>query len=119
MVIFATLSNVVKIDVENDNVASTLFNVVQFNVEIHNVVSTLLDVVNFNVDVHNVVSYQPKNNVEPTLKCLLGCEISSWTVSKKVDITLFKISFKALTMLKMQLFISWCHFSKNLRGKYI
>ena len=72
-----------KIDVENNNVVSTLPNVVQFNVEIHNVVSTLLNVVNFNVDVHNVVStlmlcdvatsYQPKNNVEPTLKCLLGC----------------------------------------------
>ena len=35
------LSNVVKIDVENDKVLSTLSNVVQFNVEIHNFVSTL------------------------------------------------------------------------------
>ena len=84
--VVSTLPNVVKIDVENDNVVSTLSNVVQFNVEIHNVVSTLLNVVNFNVDVHNVVStliwrcatsrchtsYQPKSNVEPTLKCLLG-----------------------------------------------
>ena len=51
-----TLSNVVKIDVENDKVISKLSSVVQFNVEIHNFVSTLLNVVNFNVDVHNVVS---------------------------------------------------------------
>ena len=50
------IRNVVKIDVENDNVVSTLSNVVQFNVEIHSFVSTLLDVVNFNVNVHNVVS---------------------------------------------------------------
>ena len=49
------IRNVVKIDVENDNVVSTLSNVVQFNVEIHNPVSTLLNAVNLNVDVHNVV----------------------------------------------------------------
>ena len=48
--------NVVKIDVENDNVVQTLSNMVQFNVEKHNVVSTLFNVVNFNDDVHNVVS---------------------------------------------------------------
>ena len=54
--VVATLSNVVKIDVENDNVVSTLSNVVQINVEIDNVDSTLLNVVNFNVDVHHVVS---------------------------------------------------------------
>ena len=47
--VVSTLPNVVKIDVENDNV-------VQFNVEKHNVVSTLFYVVNFNVDIHNVVS---------------------------------------------------------------
>ena len=47
--VVSTLSNIVKIDVENDNVVSTLSNVVQFNVKIHNVV-------NFNADVHNVVS---------------------------------------------------------------
>ena len=45
MVIFSTfvstLPNVVKIDVENDNVVSTLSNVVQTNVEIDNVDSTL------------------------------------------------------------------------------
>ena len=78
--VVSTLPNV-KIDVENKNVVSTLSNVFQFNAEIHNVVSTLLNVVGFNVDVHNVdltlcdvatSSYQPKSNVEPTLKCLLG-----------------------------------------------
>ena len=54
--VVSTLTNIVKIDVENDNVDSTLSNVVQINVEIDNVDSTLLNVVNFNVDVHNVVS---------------------------------------------------------------
>ena len=49
--VVSTLPNVVKIDVENDNVVSTMSNVVQFNAEIHNVVSKL-----FNVDTHNVVS---------------------------------------------------------------
>ena len=53
--VVAMLPNVVKIDVEHDNVAWTLSNVVQFNVEIHNVVSILLNVVNY-VDEHNVVS---------------------------------------------------------------
>ena len=52
----STLPNVVKIDVENDNVVSTLSNVVKFNVEKHNVVSTLFYIVNFNVAIHNVVS---------------------------------------------------------------
>ena len=80
----STLPSVVKIDVENDIVVSTLSNVVQFNVEIRNVVSTLLNIVNFNVNVHNVVStliwhcatsrrdINLRNNVERTLKCLLG-----------------------------------------------
>ena len=70
-----TLPNIVKVDIENDNVVSTLSNVVQFNVEIYNVVSTLLNVVNFNVDLtlcDVATSYQPKTNVEPTFKCLLG-----------------------------------------------
>ena len=35
--VVSTLSNVVKIDVENDNVVSTLSKVAQINVEIHNV----------------------------------------------------------------------------------
>ena len=54
--VVSTLSNVVKIDVENDNIVSTLSNVVQLKVEKHNVVSTLFYVVNFNVDIHNIVS---------------------------------------------------------------
>ena len=35
--VVSTLSNAVKIDVENDNVVSTLSKVAQINVEIHNV----------------------------------------------------------------------------------
>ena len=54
--VVSTLSNVVKIYVENDNVVSTLSNVVQINVEMDNVDWTLLNVVNFNVDIHNVLS---------------------------------------------------------------
>ena len=56
--VVSTLTNVVKIDVENDNVVLTLSNVVQINVEIGNIDSTLLNdvVVNFIVDVQNVVS---------------------------------------------------------------
>ena len=38
----STFTNVVNLDVENDNVVSTLLVVVHFNVEIHNVVSTLI-----------------------------------------------------------------------------
>ena len=48
-----TLPNAVKIDVENDKVASTLSNLIQCNVEKHNVVSTLFNIVNFNVGLHN------------------------------------------------------------------
>ena len=47
--------NVVKFDVENDNVVSTLSNVVHINVEIRNADSTLFDVVNSNVEIHNFV----------------------------------------------------------------
>ena len=37
-----TFTNVLKLDVENDNVDSTLFDVVNSNVEISNVASTLI-----------------------------------------------------------------------------
>ena len=78
--VVSTLPNVVKIDVENDNVVSTLSNVVQFNVEKHNVFQRCKfqrwrAQRCFNVDLRlcNVTtSYQPKNNFELTLKCLLG-----------------------------------------------
>ena len=46
----ATLVNVVKLDVENDNVVSALFNVVNINFEKDKVDSTF-----FNVDIRNVV----------------------------------------------------------------
>ena len=54
--VVSTLPNVMKIDVENDNVVWTLSNVVQFNVEKRKVVSTIFNIVNFNVDVHNAGS---------------------------------------------------------------
>ena len=54
--VVSTFTNVVKLDVKNDNVVSTLSNVAHVNVEILNVDLTLLDVVIFNVEIHNVVS---------------------------------------------------------------
>ena len=75
-----TLSNVVKIYVENDNVVSTVSNIVQMNVEMDNVDLTLFNVVNFSVDVHTVVSTliwrcvtsRRHINLKTMLKCLLG-----------------------------------------------
>ena len=61
--VLSILSNVAETDVENDNVASTLSNVAQINVEIDNADLRLSDV---------ATPYQFKNNVETTLKCLLG-----------------------------------------------
>ena len=54
--VFLTFANIVKFDVENDNVVSTLSNVVDINLEIYNVDLTLFNFVNFNVDVRSVVS---------------------------------------------------------------
>ena len=73
-----TWVNVVKLDVEIDNV--------DINIEMLNVDSTLFIVVKFNFDLQNIVlnvdltlfnvvrSYHPSNNVKTTLKCLLGVE---------------------------------------------
>ena len=36
------IPNIVKIDVENNNVVSMLLNVVNYNVDVHNVVSTMI-----------------------------------------------------------------------------
>ena len=54
--VVSTLSNVAKINIDNNNIVSTLSHIVQLNVEIDNVDSTLFNVVNFSVDVQNVVS---------------------------------------------------------------
>ena len=67
--VVSTLPNVVKTDVQV-HVVLTLPNIVEFDVEIHNVVSTLFQRCWTLCDVAK--SYQPKSNVEPTLKCLLG-----------------------------------------------
>ena len=63
--VVSTLPNVVKTDVENDNVVLTLWNWQRwFNVDL-----TLCDV---------ATSYQPKDNVKTTLKCLLDCVVSTY-----------------------------------------
>ena len=81
--------DVVKIDVGQKNVVSTMYNVVKFKVEMNNVVDlTLCDV---------ATSYQPKNNVEPTLKCLLGDRshllISTLPYWDSINTTSFSITF--------------------------
>ena len=57
MVIFTTtFPNIVKINVENDNVVFALSIVVQINVEANNIDSTLFNVINSNVEIDNVDS---------------------------------------------------------------
>ena len=93
----STLTNVVKLDFEKDNVASTLSNVVHMNVEMCNVDSTLFDVVNSNVDIDNVVSTliwrcpssQRHINKKKTLKqrwnvCWAQCSIKSYQLQESI-----------------------------------
>ena len=54
--VVSTLINILKLDVDKDNVFSTLPKVVCISVEIHNVDSTLYVLVNPNVEIHHVVS---------------------------------------------------------------
>ena len=91
--VFSTFTNVVHVNVENDNVVSTMSNVAYINVEIHKIDSTLFDVVNSNVEIRNVVStliwrwptlYQPKDNVETTWKRLLGDVWKTWFIKYTV-----------------------------------
>ena len=49
----STFTNVVKLDVESDNVVS-MFSNVHINIEIHKIDSMLFDVANSNVKIHNV-----------------------------------------------------------------
>ena len=75
-----TLPNVVKIDVENENVVSTCLTF--FNSTFKYAVlfqrckfqcSRMQRCFNVDLTFYDVTtSYQPKKNVEPTLKCLLG-----------------------------------------------
>ena len=67
----STLPNVVKIDVENGNVVSTFSQRFFINVKTNSVDLTLFDVVNTQRS-HT----QPKDNVEKTLKSLLGKQLS-------------------------------------------
>ena len=54
--VVSTLINILKLDVDKDNVFSTLPKVVCISVEIHNFDSTLYVLVNPNVEIHHVVS---------------------------------------------------------------
>ena len=54
--IVSTLTNVVKLDVEKDNLFSTLPNVAHNKVETYHVYLTLFDAVYSKVEIHNVVS---------------------------------------------------------------
>ena len=86
--VVSTLPNVVKIDVENDNVVSTLSNIFQSNIQKHNVAQCCKfqrwrtqRCFNFDLTLCDVTaSYQPKSNVEPTLKCLQGVQLSTYSL---------------------------------------
>ena len=54
--VVSTLTNVMKLYVENNSIVLTLYNVVSISNERGNVDLTLLNVVNFSVDIDNVVS---------------------------------------------------------------
>ena len=83
--VVSTFLNVAKLDVENGNVVLTLANVCHISVENDNVDSTLFSVVTLNIPTSSMehcfnvdftlfdvtTSYEPKNNAERTLECLL------------------------------------------------
>ena len=52
--VVSKLVNVVKLQVENNNIASTLSSIVHINVRIDDVDLTLLDAVSFNVNIQSV-----------------------------------------------------------------